>query len=137
MLWLLLALFCLRVFAQLLQWVFPTEYLPPFAAWHSAALPYGVLLLSQVLIVILMTFVCIRFSQGRVTRNRFLGGVLLVTGTIYLVVMLVRLFIGVFVLPDHHWFGQLLPASFHLVRAVYMLLVGCFHYSRPARTMKT
>ena len=132
----LLALFCFRVLVQLLQLLFPVAYLPPFAAWHSESLPYSVLLLSQLLIVILMTFVCIRFSQGRVTPNRFLGGVLLVTGTIYLVVMLVRLFIGVFVLPDHHWFGQLLPAGFHLVLAIFMLLVGSFHYSQAGSTMQ-
>lgn len=134
--WLLLALFCFRVFAQLLQWVFPSELLPPFAAWHSAALPYGVLLSSQVLIIILMVFVCTRFTRGRVTRNRLLGGVLLVTGTIYLVTMLGRLLVGLFVLPDHHWFGQFLPAVFHLVLALFVLLVGSFHSSRTGRTMR-
>ena len=38
----LLAAFVLRVIAQLVQLIAPVAWLPPFTAWDSGALPYGV-----------------------------------------------------------------------------------------------
>lgn len=136
LLWLLLGLFCFRVLAQLLQSMFSFEFLPPFAAWHSAALPYSVLLLSQVLIIVVMTHVCIKFTQGRVVATRKPGILLLVFGAIYFLAMLGRLLLGLLVLPDHDWFGQILPAVFHIVLALFVLLLGHFHYSHYDSTMQ-
>ena len=135
-LWLLLALFCFRVLAQWLQSTFSFVFLPPFAAWHSGALPYGVLLLSQLLIIVVMSLVCFKFTQGRVIASRNTGIMLLVFGAIYFLVMLGRLILGLFVLPEHSWFGQILPAVFHLVLAFFVVLVGRFHYSHSGRTMQ-
>ena len=40
---LLSGLFGFRVLAQLIQVWHPVDFLPPYAVWHSGALPYGVL----------------------------------------------------------------------------------------------
>jgi hypothetical protein len=128
-LWLLLTVFCFRVVAQLLQWLLTVPFLPPFAAWHSGALPYGVLVATQILIIALMARVCYRFSRGHVQANHRLGAMLLLLGAIYFLGMLARLLVGLFVLPEHGWFGQILPAVFHLVLALFVLLVGRFHYA--------
>ena len=47
-LWILLGLFCFRVCAQLFQCFFETAFLPPFAAWQSGLLPYGVVRAQQI-----------------------------------------------------------------------------------------
>ena len=60
--------------------------------------------------------------------HRKVGLILLVLGAIYFTVMLVRLLIGLFVLPEHSWFGKTLPAVFHLVLASFVLLVGYYHF---------
>ena len=122
--------------AQLLQLKFSFDFLPSFSAWHSGALPYGVLLLSQLLIIVVMILVCIKFTQDRVVASRNAGIVLLVFGAIYFLVMLGRLLLGLLVLPEHSWFGQVLPAVFHLVLAFYAVLVGHYHYSHAGRTMQ-
>jgi len=49
-LWLFLALFAVRVVAQPLSLVVHSAVLPPFESWHSGALPYGLLIASQVAI---------------------------------------------------------------------------------------
>lgn len=129
-LWLLLALFCFRVVAQLLQWQFSLSFLPAFDTWHSGALPYGVLVVSQMLIIAVMVRVCYRFSRGHVVARRRVGLTLLVIGALYFLTMLGRLGVGLFVLPDDPWFGQHLPALFHLVLASFVFLVGGFHYTQ-------
>ena len=54
----LFLMFALKVAAQLIQAFDPVPFLPPFAAWNSGALPYPLLVLSQMLImaVFLLTF---------------------------------------------------------------------------------
>jgi hypothetical protein len=49
--WLFLALFAVRVVAQPLSLVVHSAVLPPFESWHSGALPYGLLVASQVAIL--------------------------------------------------------------------------------------
>jgi hypothetical protein len=118
------------VVAQLLQWCISLPYLPPFSAWHSGALPYGVLLTLQLLIIAMMAHLCYRFTTGRVAASHKTGLTLLVIGGIYLLGMLGRLLLGLFIVPEHAWFGATLPALFHLVLALFVLLVGRFHFSR-------
>ena len=128
-LWVLFAIFCFRVLAQLLQWQFSLSFLPSFDSWHSDSLPYGVLLMFQVFVIIVMVSVCSRFSRRKVVAHRLVGISLLIAGSIYLLIMFGRLLIGLFLLPEDSWFGQYLPAMFHLVLALFILLVGGFHFS--------
>lgn len=43
-LWLCVGLFALRVIAQAVALVFPSDFLPAFESWHGGVLPYAVLL---------------------------------------------------------------------------------------------
>ena len=132
-LWLLLGLFCFRVLAQLLEARWNLPFLPAFEAWHSALLPYGLLLLAQALIIALCAKVALGFSNGSARPSRRVGAVCLSIGGLYLAVMLARLALGLFVLPSHPWFGAHLPTLFHLVLACFLLLVGAFHWSNVGR----
>src|SRR5687768_14383110 len=91
-LWILLALFCLRVLGQVLVAFWNVRSLPPMSEWFSGLIPYPVLLASQVLIIVLLGTVCIQFSRGRgwfVERRRKFGLALTYFGLIYLGSMVV------------------------------------------------
>lgn len=125
-LWLLLALFCFRVAAQLAALAEP-DFLPHFEAWHSSVVPYWLLLTAQVLIIIIFAWTAWRFTRGEVRAQPGLGWLLVGLGSVYFVVMVVRLVLGLTVYASHPWFGRLLPTVFHLVLASFLLVVGCFH----------
>lgn len=128
-LWLLTALFAFRVLAQLTQLFAPVPFLPPFAAWHSATLSYGQLLAAQIVMLALMIHVAWRCATVRGTRCARTGGLLLWLGGVYFGVMLLRLLLGMTMLSGHHWFGQPIPAVFHLVLAGFVLTLGAWHRS--------
>ena len=69
LLWLLQALFCARVAAQLVQSRWEVPFLPPFAAWQSGVLPYWLLFLAQLLIIALLTRVTLRMSRGEIAAT--------------------------------------------------------------------
>ncbi len=125
-LWILLGLFCFRVVAQLIQSYFSIELLPAFDAWHSGALPYHYLVITQVLIIFLYGYISVRFTNRSVVPNRKLGNIFFYTGLIYAIVMLARLFIGLFV-SSSAWFHAYLPIFFHFVLAAFLIVVGMFH----------
>ncbi len=120
-------LFAFRVIAQLIQFVYPVSFLPSYAAWHSGALPYAVLLMTQGLIL----SVCLRIVwgvfKGTIVASRQKGKILLGVGIIYLVSMGVRLMIGLTIASDHFWFGAMLPTFFHMVLASFLIVYGRFH----------
>ncbi len=120
---LLTCLFALRVAAQLLQAVSPTEWLPPFAAWQGSALPYPVLLSTQVLILTVMVWVMFRGWHGnRVLLDSWMKPVR-VLAAIYFGTMAFRLLAGLTILAHVPWFAAALPATFHLVLATFLFLV--------------
>lgn len=129
----LLALFCFRVLAQLLQRYQGLPFLPPFDAWHSGALPYGVLLVSQVLIIAFYAWILLRITTNRLRPSRRQGWIFFYIGLIYLIVMVMRLVIGLTGLSDHHWFRSYLPTLFHFVLSSYLIVVGHFHIQATAR----
>jgi hypothetical protein len=133
-LWLLFFLFAVRVVAQPLALVVHSAILPPFESWHSAALPYGVLVASQIAILLALGLMARRFTAGTVTPRRPIGALALVFGALYLVSMVVRLALGLTVLGHVRWFASPLPTVFHIVLATSLLLFGQFHYvhGRPA-----
>ena len=124
----LLALFCIRVLAQLIQAWYPVPFLPPFEAWASGALPYWLLVMAQVLIIVGCSRVIWRMHQGLTIPSSTRGTVLLILGSIYLGLMGVRLIIGLTVATDHFWFRAWLPTVFHFVLAGFVLVYGWFHY---------
>jgi hypothetical protein len=125
----LLLLFCFRVLAQLIQAWYSVTFLPPFEAWESGALPYWLLVLSQMLIIVVCARVIRRMHKGLTIPSMTRGKVLLILGSIYFGLMCVRLIIGLTVATDHFWFGARLPTAFHFVLAGFILVCGWFHYT--------
>jgi hypothetical protein len=126
-LWLLTALFAVRVAAQPAALVVSATWLPSFESWHGGVLPYPMLLLSQIVILGWLAWTAHRFGSGLIEPSPRLGRAALHFGTVYFVVMLVRLLLGVTVLAHVRWFASPLPAFFHLVLASYVVLFGLVH----------
>lgn len=129
----LAALFVFRVAAQLIQFWHPMEVLPPFEAWHSGALPYGMLLAAQGAIGSLCGRIIWRLYQGGIPQSTKKGKWLLYLGSLYLVVMSIRLVLGLTIASQHAWFGATLPAFFHLVLAMFVILYGRYHLTATSR----
>ncbi len=129
-LWLLVALFSFRVIAQFIALKSAPAFLPSFDAWHSATVPYWLLVASQLVIITILAATAWRFTYGNVHPRPILGRTLLVLGCIYLGVMLVRLALGLTILTAHPWFSKVLPTIFHIVLAAFLILVGLYHVRR-------
>lgn len=134
-LWLLLGLFCLRVGGQLVVALVPVSprLLPPMEEWYSGLVPYGPLLVAQILIILLYGKVCLDFTRGRgyfVVPQRRLAIGLLVFGSLYLAAMILRYVIRMSLYPDERWTGGSIPIFFHWILASFLLLVGQYHWSR-------
>jgi hypothetical protein len=69
LLWSLFALFLFRVLAQLIQYVTPVSFLPPFERWQGSGLSYPVLLGSQIAILAVMGWGAIRIGGGVCARQ--------------------------------------------------------------------
>jgi hypothetical protein len=119
-------LFALRVTAQLVQWLRPTPFLPPFDAWQGSGLDYPVLLTSQLVILGLMGW-GIRAVHSGARGRKSVGRWLIALGVLYFGSMGARLVLGLTVLSDVAWFAKPLPALFHLVLAGYVLTLGHYH----------
>ncbi|MCZ6640708.1 MAG: hypothetical protein O7F71_03975 [Gammaproteobacteria bacterium] len=122
----LLALFCFRVSAQLVQWLHSVPWLPDFESWHSGALPYAWLLVSQGLIIIVFTGVIVRIQLSWYGYYDLRVKLLLAIGWVYFAFMLLRFVLSVTLLPSHPWFGATLPALFHIVLATMLLVLGYY-----------
>ena len=123
----LLGLFIFRVFAQVLQLCHPIKWLPPFEAWHSQTLPYPYLLISQLAIIILFAWIIKRFYNEKVTPHIVMGKIYLFSGGAYFLFMIIRLFMGQCVLKSHVFWASTLPTLFHLILALFIIVVGYFH----------
>ena len=124
---LLSLLFVFRVCAQLIQYTYPIDVLPAFEQWQSGALPYGVLLFFQFVIMAFLLVQFYRLRNGSIHKCRKKAWVYFVCGLVYATVMVLRLIIGIFVLPEHPWFGVILPSIFHVVLASCLLVLGMYH----------
>ena len=131
----LTALFALRVCAQLLQALYPVGWFPEFEAWQSGLLPYPLLLAGQFAIVGLMSFVLHRVRNGTIRARPWKYRVCLFFGGAYFAVMAFRWLAGLTFLADQAWFARSLPAFFHLVLALFILLLG-LHIRRRNRNPK-
>jgi putative CocE/NonD family hydrolase len=135
LLWVLTALFCLRVLGQILVEWLHVHFLPPSEEWFSGMIPYLPLLASQILIIALQVKIGIDFTRqsGWTYRpNRLAGRFLLSFGAIYLAVMVVRYVIRMALYPHERWTGGSIPIFFHWVLASIVLMVG-YHHWRQSR----
>lgn len=123
---LLLALFLGRVLAQLAVAAGVEGWLPPFEAFMSGLLPYGLLLPAQLLIVIVYARTCMDFwVGGEWARPRRRWGVALAWfGFIYLALMLFRFWVWATRHPGTLWMGGPIPTVFHWVLAGFILVVA-------------
>lgn len=131
-LWLLLALFALRVVAQLAQIGEPLPWLPPFDAWHGGVLPYPALAIAQLAILAAQLHIARTASTGHLRASRRAARIWLGVSALYFAAMAIRLGLGLTVLTSHRWFGATLPAFFHLVLASFGLTVGLLHQHRTS-----
>lgn len=136
-LWVLLIAFCGRVLGQLLVVIDAAPWLPPMKEWYSGLLPYPELLASQILIILVCSWICVDFSRGRgfwvSTRPFFARGVL-VFAYVYLAAMLARYALRMVLVPEARWFGQTIPIVFHWVLASFLVVFGRWHRARLAET---
>jgi uncharacterized protein len=138
-LWLLLGLFGLRVFGQLAAVIWNPGFLPPMEEWSSGAIPYPLLLLTQLVILGLSAAVCAQFSHGEgwlARPHRGLGRALWAFGLVYLIVMVIRYGVRMTLYPAERWTGGAIPIFSHWVLAAFALALGRYHSrhgSAPAR----
>jgi len=133
---LLLLLFSFRVIAQLLQYFFNLSFLPQDESWDSNTLPYGILIIVQIIIVFTFSKIIYRIARKRIVPNLKTGYILIVFGTLYFAIMLFRLFAGLTLLHDMKWFSYPIPSFFHLVLASFLILFGYFHLSNSEGELK-
>ena len=126
-LWALTFLFSLRVSGQALQLAWPQPWLPPAAAFQGSGLPYPVLLGAQLLILTLMLRVAWRAQAGGLQPDPRRGRALAWFGGTYLVLACVRLGIGLAWAGAPRWFHAWIPAMFHPVLAVFVLMWAAQH----------
>lgn len=126
-LWVLTILFVLRVLGQFVQQVAPVSWLPEFSRWHGSATPYWLLLLIQLVIIVIMARATLNYGSGAVVAGRKKGKWLLALGAVYFASMAIRLAVGLVDPASSPWFQKSIPASFHLVLASFVLLVGAYH----------
>ena len=129
-LWCLLMLFCFRVFAQLSTLFINVSWIPAFSQWHSAAMPYPILLLSQLIIIGYFFSVVWQFSNNNFKASSTKGIWFIRFGIIYFVVMLIRYLLGLTLFYDLRWFTQTLPIVFHFVLAGLVLFTGAAHMTQ-------
>ena len=90
----LTALFVLRVLAQAVQWVGPVPFLPSFDAWQGSALPYPLLLTTQVAIIALLARVLFLVRADAVRPASWKHNACFILGGAYFAVMAIRLVAG-------------------------------------------
>lgn len=122
----LAVLFAFRVAAQLIQYLHPVPLLPHFDAWHGAVLPYSLLVLSQGIVIGMLTVILWRVRTDRLIPTTWKYRLCLGLGGVYFAVMAFRFAAGLTFLSDHAWFSKSLPAFFHMVLACFLLVLG--HY---------
>lgn len=123
--------FTARVVAQPLAALTGWPFLPAFDAWQSGALPYPVLLASQIVLIAVMLRTARAIGRGQLGRSRRLGRALALFAGLYGGVMVARLALGLTIARGHWWLDAPLPTIFHLVLTTYLALV-VHHHLREA-----
>jgi hypothetical protein len=126
-LWLCLSLFVVRVIGQFEVVLLSPAWLPPFRAWESGLIPYGVLLPIQILLIAWMAVIAADQWRGAghfgvthpSTRRR-----LKITAGIYFMVMLLRLVITVAIPPHTLLERGLIPVMAHWDLAAFIYLAA-------------
>jgi hypothetical protein len=129
LLWILTILFVARVACQALQNWWPQTWLPGLDRFQGSNLPYFALLGAQILIIILMVYVCLRVQQRTFSATHRTTKVLTWFGGIYLLGSVLRIGVGLLVPTAPAWFSTWIPATFHLVLAGYVLTLALHSFT--------
>ena len=129
-------LFISRIIGQLIQYFYPVEWLPALEFWQGSSLPYVFLLASQFIVLAVMLRVTFQHASGCARRNPNKGRWLLTFGVLYFVSMSGRLVIGLGNFSTHPWFHKAIPTFFHLVLAIFVLLIAGFHMNWVGKSNK-
>lgn len=121
------ALFAARVAGQAMQHWMPQSYLPGFAEFQGSNLPYGVLLASQLVILVLMTHYALRVRRGALAASRRAGVILGWLGGAYMTGAIARIAVGLAVPAAPPWFTAWIPAVLHVVLAAYVVTLAHYH----------
>ena len=126
-LWICLVLFACRITGQILVEFFEVTFLPPSKEWFSGIISYPILLVFQIAIILLMAQVATDLTKG---TGRFSHSSpvtaknLRIFGSIYLLSMILRYIIRMYIYPEERWTGGCIPIFFHWVLATFVLAWG-------------
>ena len=122
-----------RVAGHIVQFTIPVAFLPPLESFKGSELSDPVLVAAQIVILILFVVAVRRMAAGSSVIALRWTYPAIVLGVIYFLVMTARLVLGLTILADEKWFAAPIPASFHLVLASALMLIGAYDRSRVTR----
>ena len=129
-LWLFTVLLIGRVIGQIVVVLWAPRWLPPMQQWQSGLLPYPVLLIGQAVVLTLMIWISIDFSNRAgywVKPHPALGLAAVWWSYLYAGAMVVRYIVRMKRRPDQRWFGGTIPIVFHTVVAAFQWTFGMYH----------
>ena len=121
----LLGLFVLRVFGQILAATVAPRWLPPMARWYSGLMPYRYLLPTQIVFVIVMTAIVGQVATGAspLGSGAAAAGTWIVWASyVYALAMVARSIRYALATPEER--GVLIPIVFHFVLAAFLFAYG-------------
>jgi len=121
----LLALFVLRVFGQIVVATVAPRWLPPMARWYSGLMPYRYLLPTQIAFVIVMAAIVQQVATGAppLGSGAAPAGTWIVWASyVYALAMVLRAVRYAVATPERR--GVLIPIVFHFVLAAFLFVWG-------------
>ena len=106
---------------------FEVTFLPPSKEWFSGIISYPILLVFQIVIILVMAQVATDITKGtgRFSHSTPLTAKSLrIFGSIYLLSMILRYIIRMYIYPEERWTGGCIPIFFHWVLATFVLAWG-------------
>lgn len=127
-LWILFALFVLRVAGQVIVFLRAPGWLPPMGRWYSGLMPYQYLLPSQLAIMALMVVMIGQVSRGGASSG-VAGAAEVWASYLYAAGMIVRLVKWLRDPPERR--GVFIPIVFHFVLAAFLFVHGSARLIAP------
>ena len=115
-----------RVFAQLIQFLNPIEFLLPFDQWQSGTMAYYWLFLSQILILGLQITILLKIHFKTYVFRIYRGKTIYFFGIVYFSMSVLRLLLGSLFLEEHHFWGATIPSIFHVFLSSFFLILGLY-----------
>jgi hypothetical protein len=133
--WLFTILLTARVVGQFVVVMRAPRWLPPMEQWQSGLLPYPILLAGQIVVLTLMVWISVDFTNGAGRfvdpRRPVIGLAIVWFSYLYFGAMVVRYIIRMHRRPDQRWLGGTIPIIFHSFVAVFLYVVGRYHLAGP------